>query len=455
MRRVMVVPALFLFAVASVAALQAPGGKPAAGKTSGVHLEDIAWLDAQQRLTASTVVVVPLGAGAEQHGPHLKLDTDLRLADYLGRRMLAADVVVAPAVPYYFSPAFVEYPGSISISQTAARDLVADLARSLARHGARRFHVISLELAAAQALLETAKLLAGEGLLLRYTDVRARLDLTARKVQRQLAGNHADEIETSMMLFVDPEAVDMTRAVREYGAPSTPFRMTRRSGNTGTYSESGVWGDATLATREKGRALVEALVPAIRSDIEDSRRAVLPVRIPAGAAAGSGGRSIGLPDRFGRRPDECLPGDDRTIRSVGPQFYLAWVQQDAARLASFWTAEGDMVHPDGLIEGSADVIRQNRASLFMRPEYKHSRHSLTIGQIRCITGDVAIADAKWDLRGVTDASGQALPAVDGLCTLVMRRASGVWRIEAYRYSMNPQKPGRPTLLPRPGLPTER
>jgi hypothetical protein len=89
----------------------------------------------------------------------------------------------------------------------------------------------------------------------------------------------------------------------------------------------------------------------------------------------------------------------------------------------------------------------------MRPEYRTSRHELTIRQIRCITGEVAIADAKWELRGVTDEKRQPVPAAEGLCTLVLEKGEGGWKIEAYRYSMNPQSATRPTLLQRPGLPT--
>ena len=146
-----------------------------------------------------------------------------------------------------------------------------------------------------------------------------------------------------------------------------------------------------------------------------------------------------------------MAGDDRMIRAIGPAFYMAWRNQEAGRLAAFWAPEGDMVHPDGLVEGSAHVIRQNRASLFMRPEYKDSRHSLDIGEIRCITPEIAIADAKWDLRRVTDAKGQTIPPVNGLGTLVLKKDAGGWRIQAYRYSMHPQTT-RPILLSRPGIP---
>lgn len=146
-----------------------------------------------------------------------------------------------------------------------------------------------------------------------------------------------------------------------------------------------------------------------------------------------------------------MAGDDRAIRALGPAYSIAWMNQDAVALSDLWTAGGDMVHPDGFIERSAQVIRQNRANLFMRPEYKHSRHPLTIGRVRCITEDVAVADAKWELRGVTDDKGQPVPAADGLCTLVLAKRGG-WNIDAYRYSMTPHAAAPPTLFKRPGLP---
>ena len=67
-------------------------------------------------LTPETVVVIPLGAGSKEHGPHLKLGNDLTLADYLTQRVVdAAAVVVAPTLTYHFYPAFLEYPGSTSL----------------------------------------------------------------------------------------------------------------------------------------------------------------------------------------------------------------------------------------------------------------------------------------------------------------------------------------------------
>ena len=204
-----------------------------------------------------------------------------------------------------------------------------------------------------------------------------------------------------------------------------------------------------LATREKGAAFMNTLLRAVRADIEDLRRTTPP---PAtGSAAVPAPSPQPATRRPGARADECLPGDDRAIRGIGPAFSSAWLNLDALRIGSFWSPEGDMIHPDGTIEPSAQTITENRAALFARQEYAGSRHALTIGQIRCLSSDIAIADARWDLRGVTDGRGATLPPVDGLCTLVLKRRDGGWSIEAYRYSLKQPQRTQPTLLNRPGF----
>ena len=121
---------------------------------------------------------------------------------------------------------------------------------------------------------------------------------------------------------------------------------------------------------------------------------------------------------------------------------------DATLLAGLWSEQGDMVHPDGLIERGRETIRTKRAALFLSREYRGSKHPMTIGNIRCLTSDTAVADGKWELRGVTDASGKLLPPFEGLLTLVMKR-TGDWYIEAYRYTQKPATAPMPTWSKRP------
>jgi creatinine amidohydrolase len=241
----------------------------------GVVLADLTWLQAEVVLKPDTVIVIPLGAAAKEHGPHLRLDNDWRMAQYLAARVVAAsDIVLAPAIAYHYFPAFLEYPGSTSLSYDTARDVVVDIVRSLAHYGPHRFYILNTGISTLGPLKDSAAVLEKDGILLRYTDIEAVSREATRRVEKQARGTHADEIETSMMLYIVPERVTMSRAVRD-DDPSGPDGgvLTRKRNGRDTYSPSGAWGDPTLATREKGRIVVEATVTGILNDIERLRTA--------------------------------------------------------------------------------------------------------------------------------------------------------------------------------------
>ncbi len=237
----------------------------------GVLLEELTWYEAEKLLTPETVVVIPIGAAAKEHGPHLKLKNDLILAEYLKKRVLEkANVVIAPTVNYHFYPAFVEYPGSTSLRLATARDVIIDICRSLARFGPRRFYALNTGVSTVRALKPAVDSLAAQGLILHFTDLLKTLGPIEKEVSQQEGGTHADEIETSMILYMEPAAVDMSKAVKDYSARGAGG-LTRDPNGKGTYSPTGVWGDATLATREKGEKVVEELVKALLLEIETLR----------------------------------------------------------------------------------------------------------------------------------------------------------------------------------------
>lgn len=245
-------------------------------KTKGILLEDLTWIEAEKVLTDKTIVVLPIGAAAKEHGPHLKLKNDFLIAEYLKNRVLEqSNVVVAPVINYHFYPAFLEYPGSTSLRLETARDLVIDVCRSLARYGPRRFYVLNTGVSTLRALKPAADALANEGLLLHYTDLLKITGPVEKAVGKQEGGTHADEIETSMMLYMAPSTVDMSKAARDYH-PSAERGLTRNPQGKGIYSATGIYGDATLATRAKGERITKALVEGILKEIEDLRQA--PVR---------------------------------------------------------------------------------------------------------------------------------------------------------------------------------
>jgi creatinine amidohydrolase len=248
--------------------------------SQGVLLEDLTWVEAEKVLRPDTVVVIPLGAASKEHGPHLKLKNDLILANDLKERVRQlADVVIAPTIPYSFYPAFVEYPGSTSLSLETSRDTVVEICRGLARFGPKRFYVLNTGVSTVRALAPASETLAAEGILMRYTDILKALGPAEKAIAKQEGGTHADELETSMILYMSPSDVDMAKAVKDYHPGEGGLsRDPKAEGKI--YSPTGVFGDATLATPEKGRILTEALVEAILKDIEELRKAAPPAVVP-------------------------------------------------------------------------------------------------------------------------------------------------------------------------------
>jgi creatinine amidohydrolase len=243
-----------------------------AAQNKGVLLEDLTWKEAEKVLTPSTIVMIPIGAESKEHGPHLKLKNDWLMAEYLKKEVMKrADVVVAPTVNYHFYPAFGEYPGSTTLRMETARDLLVDICRSLARYGPKRFYALNTGVSTIRALRPTAEVLKADGIEFRFTDILKVNEATEKQVKQEEGGTHADEIETSMMLFIAPASVDMKKAVKDYH-PSGKGGLSRDPNGAGDYSASGIFGDATLATRKKGEILVHGMVEGILKEIEDFRK---------------------------------------------------------------------------------------------------------------------------------------------------------------------------------------
>src|SRR5450432_1088135 len=259
--------------------LLTPVAAPGQAIAKGVLLEDLTWIEAEKVLTAETIVVIPLGAASKEHGPHLKLKNDWLMAEYLKREVLArSNVVVAPTVNYHYFPAFLEYPGTTSLRLETARDLIVDVCRSVARHGPRRFYVLNTGVSTLRALKPAAEILAAEGILLRYTNLLAVLGPIEKAIAKQQGGTHADEIETSMMLYMAPATVDMAKAADDYHPGQGP--LTRNPTGAGVYSATGIFGNATLATKEKGEQITRALLEGILAEIESLRGVPNPAVVP-------------------------------------------------------------------------------------------------------------------------------------------------------------------------------
>ena len=229
---------------------------------AGVYLENLSWPEAESAFQTYRVAVLPIGARTKEHGHHLPLKNDFVIAEYLARRVTdACAAVTLPTVPYGYYPAFVEYPGSINIGKEVFRDLICDICRSVARHGLKRIYALNTGISTNAPLKLAQDVLALESIQFEFTDLTRTLTDLKSSLITQEAGTHADELETSMMLYIAPEIVKLERAQKDIHPDKGPGGLTRNPHAAGgVYSPTGVWGDPTLATREKGKIYIEALV---------------------------------------------------------------------------------------------------------------------------------------------------------------------------------------------------
>jgi len=230
----------------------------------GVLVDEAAWPAVDQALAAGATAVLPIGAAAKEHGYHLPLGTDYAQAEWLGRAVAdVADVVVWPSLSYGYYPVFVDYPGSITLSRDTFCAVVREVLEGIVRAGARTVALLNTGISTIEPLSAVVRDHAG-GVALALVNAYsgARFRTVVREVEAQRFGGHADEIETSIMLALAPQRVDMERAepsVRriEQGA------FNRSDPGAPNYSPSGVNGDPTLATAAKG----ERLIAAMREDV--------------------------------------------------------------------------------------------------------------------------------------------------------------------------------------------
>ena len=238
-------------------------------KKSSVNLEDLTWLEAEKVLESYEVVLIALGARTKEHGPHLLLKNDFIMAEYLKDRVVKeVHVAVLPTLQYGYYPAFLEYPGSVSLKADTFKNVVVDICMSMQGYGIQKFYILNTGVSTLRPLEKAAAELKTKGVILHYFNILE----TDKKIPpgylKQEGGTHADEGETSMMLYISPESVDMSKAVKDYDARPNRRGLTRDPEGSGHYSPTGIWGDPTLATLEKGELIVETTVKEIVKEIQ-------------------------------------------------------------------------------------------------------------------------------------------------------------------------------------------
>jgi creatinine amidohydrolase len=262
--------------------------------------EKLTWPEINEAVTQRKVIVVPVGS-TEQHGHHLPLDVDARLAssvcELAGLRAPEL-MLVMPTVAYGYCNHVMDFPGTITIQPTTFVNMLLDITRSVAYHGFKRIILVNghgsnaplVEQAGRQTNLLTDALCC----TLSWWQLVA--DYWNTEVRESGRGGcaHACELETSMYLHLKPDGVRTDRvqgAVADYTTKipdGDKWQWTDLTlgagpasiiGWTSSYSETGSFGAPELATAEKGRLACEhaveqmiALVGWMRDRPQEARR---------------------------------------------------------------------------------------------------------------------------------------------------------------------------------------
>jgi creatinine amidohydrolase len=224
----------------------------------------LTWDQVRDRLAQGAAAILPIGAGAKQHGLHMPMATDQVFAQYFARALAdKTDALIWPTLTYGVYPAFVAYAGSVSLSNRTFQDVVTQIIDGLLGFGASRVIILDTGLSTI-APVEAAIASVREPSRVRHVKLfaGARFVEAADDLKQQPYGTHADEIETSLMLAIAPELVDMDRAASMPFSPAGPARgpLSPDNPSAPNYAPSGSFGDPTLATRDKGLLVLAAIL---------------------------------------------------------------------------------------------------------------------------------------------------------------------------------------------------
>lgn len=235
-------------------------------KIRNVHcwVENLTWPDIEKRIRDRAIGILPIGAASKEHGRHLPLNTDFLQAQWLADEIGAQEnVLIWPVLGYGYYPAFVDYPGSISIDASVFASVVCEILNGMFFSGLQKIIILNTGISTIPPL-EAVITQHPNGNNIRLHNIysgRSFLE-TAQAIEAQSFGGHADELETSIMLALDESLVKMEFArspIESKLKPISKGLFNRTNPEEAGYSPDGVNGDPSLGTKEKGVRLLKAL----------------------------------------------------------------------------------------------------------------------------------------------------------------------------------------------------
>lgn len=250
------------------------------------RLRELTWHEVDEAARLDRVILLPIGC-IEQHGPHLPLDVDNLIVEHLCEEMARRRpdlLLAAPPVHYGFNVHNLGFPGCLNANIESMLAYVYDVAHSLTVSGFRKILIVnghgsnpSICRLAARKVVNTSE---SHCAFLSWWDIVADELRTNRDSVFPGGMAHACEIETSLYLYIRPEGVDMSKAVSDVQTPKMRHHWVDLAGcgpidfvdDWSRLSTTGVEGDPTQATAEKGRRISELVVERVIEFCEDFQK---------------------------------------------------------------------------------------------------------------------------------------------------------------------------------------
>jgi creatinine amidohydrolase/Fe(II)-dependent formamide hydrolase-like protein len=241
----------------------------------------LTWPEAKERFKTIDVAILPVGS-IEQHGPHLPLDADAFDAQHLAHEVAKAckepKPIVLPLISYGVSYHHEDFSGTISVNPETLSQLVYDIGMSLARQGIAKLVIVNGHGGNSPALHFAAQMINRDAQIFTCVDTGETSDPDIYAMAETPNDVHAGEIETSTTLAVRPETVRLHAAkkfVPHFSSRYLDFTSKRSVGwyaHTSKISSSGVMGDPTKASAEKGKKMWNIMIENLVEFIEDLKR---------------------------------------------------------------------------------------------------------------------------------------------------------------------------------------
>lgn len=240
-------------------------------------LTGMTWPEVEQALKTVRIAIIPLGAH-EQHGPHMVESCDAVLAEEMAKKLaglLYPEAIVTPTINMGVSPHHLHFPGTISLEPSTLIAVLRDMIRSLKQHGIGKVLVLNSHGGNQATLGVAADTLTREldvQFLYAKTTASAK-DVMNRTIQSTLYGHSCDR-EVSEALYLAPHLVREEKL--EKGDIQEGKWRKLRPGNPlqGFYyyeemTRNGCIGDATRASREIGKEIVETALERLAAAVKE------------------------------------------------------------------------------------------------------------------------------------------------------------------------------------------